>query len=93
MCFESRYNLVVLNRYNRYRKKRIISSLIFLELFLKSVGFVVRVLDGNRGSSGFRLYVRGGEVLLLPLPVCLPRVFGGVSDTILRVELVGFVLV
>jgi hypothetical protein len=27
----------------------------------------------------------------LPLPVCLPRVFGVISDIILRVELVGFV--
>jgi hypothetical protein len=91
--FESRYNLVVLNKHNRYRKRRIISSLIFLELLLKGAGFVVRVLDGNQGSSGFRLYIKRGEVLLLLLPVYLPQVFRGVSNTILRVELVGFVLV
>jgi hypothetical protein len=66
--------------------------LILLELFLKGRGFVIRVLDSNRGSSGFRLYIRG-EVLLLFLSIYLLRVFGGVGDTILRVELVGFVLV
>jgi hypothetical protein len=63
--------------------------LIFLELFLKGIGFVVQVLDNNRGSNRFRLYIRG-EVLLLFLLVYLLRVFEGVSNTILRVELVGF---
>jgi hypothetical protein len=31
------------------------------------------------------------EVLSLPLPACLPRVFRGVSNAILWFELVGFV--
>jgi hypothetical protein len=64
--------------------------LILLELFLKGVGFVVRVLDNNQGSSGFKLYI-GGEVLFLSLFACLLRVFGGVGNSILRVKLVGFV--
>jgi hypothetical protein len=33
--------------------------LIFLELFFKSIRFVVRVLDSNRGFSGLRLYIKG----------------------------------
>jgi hypothetical protein len=61
-CFESRYDLVVLNKYNQYGKKRIISLLILLELLLKDIGFVIRILDSNRGSSGFRLYIRGGGI-------------------------------
>jgi hypothetical protein len=36
--------------------------LILLELLLKGIGFVVRVLDNNRGSSGLRLYIRGGGI-------------------------------
>jgi hypothetical protein len=66
--------------------------LIFLELFFKNIGFVVRVLDGNRGSSGFRLYIKG-EVLFLLLLICLPQVFRRVNNIIFWVELVGFVLV
>jgi hypothetical protein len=41
----------------------IISLLIFLEVFLKNIGFVVRVLDNNRGSSGFRLYIKGEGII------------------------------
>jgi hypothetical protein len=47
---ESKHNLVVLNKYNQYRKGRIISLLILLELLFKDIRFVIRLLDNNRGS-------------------------------------------
>jgi hypothetical protein len=51
--------------------------LIFLELLFKGIGFVVRVLDGNRGSSGFRLYVRGGRIAFIFIYISAASIWGG----------------
>jgi hypothetical protein len=67
--FESKYNLVVLNKYNQYKKKGIISLLIFLELFFKNIGFIVRILDSNQNSSRFRLYIKRGGIVFIS--VCI----------------------
>jgi hypothetical protein len=68
--------------------------LIFLELFLKNIGFVVRVLDNNQGSSGFRLYIRGGGITSIFACMSAASIWGGGgNDIIFRVELIGFVLV
>jgi hypothetical protein len=41
--------------------------LILLELFLKGIGFVVRVLDNNRDSSGFRLYIKEENIISISI--------------------------
>jgi hypothetical protein len=64
--------------------------LILLELLLKGIGFVIRVLNNNRSSSRFRLYIKKRGITSI-LFVYLPQVFRRVRDIIFRVKLVGFI--